>query len=87
MDLLETKAYAGQSVLIYIETKLENDTWPTDAKEIQKIIKKNKKAPRTKGLVNLGNTCYLNSALQALANTPYFKDYFTTNEQMGFEPY
>lgn len=25
----------------------------------------------------MGNTCYMNAALQGLANTPYFKEYFS----------
>ena len=28
------------------------------------------------GLVNMGNTCYMSAAMQALANTPYFWEYF-----------
>ncbi|XP_071710361.1 ubiquitin carboxyl-terminal hydrolase 8-like [Rutidosis leptorrhynchoides] len=28
------------------------------------------------GLYNLGNTCYMNSAIQCLAHTPHFVDYF-----------
>ena len=31
---------------------------------------------RTVGCYNLGNTCYINSAIQCVTNTHYFKDYF-----------
>ena len=33
-------------------------------------------ASRTKGCVNLGNTCYMNSAMQCIANSPYIRDFF-----------
>lgn len=32
--------------------------------------------PGVKGLQNLGNTCYMNAAVQCLAHTPPFKYYF-----------
>ncbi|KAI0289608.1 hypothetical protein BC826DRAFT_914263 [Russula brevipes] len=35
--------------------------------------------PGTLGLGNLGNTCFMNSALQCLAHTPQLTDYFLTD--------
>ena len=84
------KAFQGNNIDVYIEQVLENSKWPTDYKEMNKIIDKNKKRiQKTKGLANLGNSCYMNSALQALAHTPYFKEYFAgiIREKSVSEPY
>lgn len=35
---------------------------------------------RVKGLENLGNTCYINAALECLSNTPEFTEYILTGQ-------
>ncbi len=60
----------------FIEEMLEDQRWPTDLKNFKKGIKHNLNDFKTVGCYKLGNTCYINSVIQCVSNTHYFKDYF-----------
>jgi len=84
MTLNEFGVPVGQ--LIYAEFTNAQNEWPTEiAKRTQQSEKKrdvpipansNKSTICTIGLHNLGNTCYMNSALQVVANLKLFHEYF-----------
>jgi hypothetical protein len=83
MTLDEFGVPVGQ--LIYAEFTNAQNEWPSDvAKRTQQTEIKREVTPanskrstiRTIGLHNLGNTCYLNSALQIVANLKLFHEYF-----------
>lgn len=60
----------------YIEKRLENQRWPTDDKIIKDVKSSSIIEMKTVGCYNLGNTCYMNSVIQCVVNTHFFKEYF-----------
>ena len=63
--------------LIWIEFMLPNNTWPSENQnDGDKSTPMPESAGETVGLFNLGNTCYMNSALQCLVNIKPMHEYF-----------
>lgn len=74
---IEQLAELRSGARIYVEKQLENQRWPSDEKEIRRNLEKNRVTLlRTTGCINLGNTCYMNSVLQCVSNSPFFKEFF-----------
>ncbi len=68
--------------LVHAEFINESNEWPSELKPAVASLTqlaKPQQLKKTSGLVNLGNTCYLNSALQIVANISQIYEYFVVN--------
>ncbi len=75
--LEEVEMTDGQIILV--EIRPSDGPWPRDKKH--SMERRDSGSGQTHGIVglqNLGNTCFMNSSLQSLSNTPLLKDYFVS---------
>lgn len=81
MTLEELSVSSGQ--MIYYEFVQANNQFPSSKKAKKnspiKGIANQLVIKRTQGLNNLGNTCYMNSALQNIANLKHIYEYFAVD--------
>ena len=71
-----------EEATVMIEKRNENGAFIYGRSDDRKSRRVNK-VPGLTGLENLGNTCYMNSALQCLIHTDLLKDYFISGDYMN----
>uniref|UniRef100_W5UFB2 Ubiquitin carboxyl-terminal hydrolase n=1 Tax=Ictalurus punctatus TaxID=7998 RepID=W5UFB2_ICTPU len=73
-------ACLSTGVTVIMEMRNADGTWPSSRPQIMRNSMEEQDMyqgqPGVCGLTNLGNTCFMNSALQCLSNTPPLTEYF-----------
>uniref|UniRef100_A0A667YNR1 Ubiquitin carboxyl-terminal hydrolase 4 n=1 Tax=Myripristis murdjan TaxID=586833 RepID=A0A667YNR1_9TELE len=71
-----------QGQVLVIERKNEDGTWPRQASHPNSSYnyRESQSQPGLCGLSNLGNTCFMNSALQCLSNASPLTEYFLNDQ-------
>lgn len=79
----KTLAEAGlkETDVVTLEVINEDGTWPSSRPRFGTVSTRSSRAqPGLCGLSNMGNTCFMNAALQCLSNTPPLTDYILTDK-------
>ncbi|XP_068188940.1 ubiquitin carboxyl-terminal hydrolase 11 isoform X2 [Antennarius striatus] len=87
VSVLDACLSSGMTVIM--ETRNADGTWPSSRPQIMNSVEEQdyQGQPGVCGLANLGNTCFMNSALQCLSNTPPLTEYFLQSsylEELNF---
>ncbi|XP_068600050.1 ubiquitin carboxyl-terminal hydrolase 11 [Brachionichthys hirsutus] len=88
VSVLDACLSSGMTVIM--ETRNADGTWPSSRPQIMRNSVEEQEyqgQPGVCGLTNLGNTCFMNSALQCLSNTPPLTEYFLLSsylEELNF---